>query len=110
MPKAGGSRRQIERIVERRKLLILTPIKYEKSGRGKISKAFRPFSIQNTDRLAFFFKILVNMWTSFNPPINFLERTKSSIYEDHLSLVISCSNVLTGCVRFHFRKRALFGL
>ena len=50
MAKGGRSRRQIERIVERRKLLILTSIKYEQSGRGKNSKAF---SIQNTHGLAF---------------------------------------------------------
>ena len=50
MPKGGRSRRQIERIVERRKLLTLTSIKYEQSGRGKNSK---DFSIQNTDGLAF---------------------------------------------------------
>ena len=44
--------------------------KYEQSGRGKnhlVSKHGRTC-------------VLVNMWTSFNPAINFLERRKSSIW------------------------------
>ena len=41
------------------------------------------------------------MWTSFNPPINFLERTKSTIYEDDLSLSISSVYLLTILWQLH---------